>query len=205
MSEQDDAREAVPTAGAAHPAADDATGAALLAELAAQMGFECVGVADAAALQVNPEVRAMCAADRCRAYGRNWRCPPHCGDLDAFAADIAAHERCVVAQTVWQLEDEFDVEGMMEAEAQHKRRFTALAEAIRATLGPEAADLLFLGAGTCTLCPTCSCPDEPCRRPDEAVTSMEAAGLLVSDVCEAAAIPYNHGPRTIAYTSCVLG
>ena len=33
---------------------------------------------------------------------------------------------------------------------------------------------------------------------------MEAAGLMVYQVCEVADVPYNHGPLTIAYTSAVL-
>ena len=28
----------------------------------------------------------MCAADKCRSYGRNWCCPPHCGSLEEMAA-----------------------------------------------------------------------------------------------------------------------
>ncbi len=65
-------------------------------------------------------------------------------------------------------------------------------------------DALPLSVGTCTLCPSCSCPDAPCRYPERAFNSMEAAGLLVSDVCSAARIPYYHGKGTIAYVSCVL-
>ena len=173
-----------------------------LRTLAADEGFECIGEAPAAALQVRAEVRDMCAADRCQAYGRTWTCPPACGDLDHFAARIAEHDRCLVVQTIGQMEDDFDIEGIMEAEALHKRRYGALVDAARAAAA--GTPLMALGAGACTLCPQCTCPDEPCRQPDRAHTSMEAAGLLVSDVCEAAGIPYNHGRGTMAFTSCIL-
>lgn len=33
---------------------------------------------------------------------------------------------------------------------------------------------------------------------------MEAAGLMVSEACETAGLPYYHGPGTISYTSCIL-
>ena len=33
---------------------------------------------------------------------------------------------------------------------------------------------------------------------------MEAAGLLVTDACNAAGVPYNHGKLTMAYTGCAL-
>lgn len=170
-----------------------------------ELGFECQGLAPAARLEVNPEVRSMCAADRCQSYGKNWMCPPACGDLDEFAAGLARRADCVIVQTVAELEDEFDVEGMMEAEALHKRRFAALARFARETAQSQGLPApLPLAAGTCTLCPTCTCPDEPCRNPEDALVSMEAAGLLVSDACKAAQIPYYHGKGTMAYTSCVL-
>ena len=44
----------------------------------------------------------------------------------------------------------------------------------------------------------------PCRHPDRALVSMEAAGLMVSEACETAGLPYYHGPGTISYTSCIL-
>ena len=36
------------------------------------------------------------------------------------------------------------------------------------------------------------------------MSSMEAYGLLVGDVCLRSGLPYNHGPRTMTYTSCLL-
>lgn len=211
-------------------------------EAAHDAGFEAVGLTEASHLVVRPEVRDMCAADRCHAYGKNWVCPPACGSIDAFAALIAEHEKAIAVQTVARLEDEFDIEGMQEAEALHKRRFAHFAQAVRTALNsasgkgdspreaakaaanttpPECAEArtldeptsdtlvptgepLFLAAGTCTLCPVCTYPDAPCRFPGSAFVSLEAAGLVVSEVCESANIPYYHGKGTIAYTSCVL-
>ena len=63
---------------------------------------------------------------------------------------------------------------------------------------------MTLSAGTCTLCKECTYPDAPCRFPDKRLVSMEAAGLVVSEVCTQAGIDYNHGPQTIAYSGCVL-
>ena len=112
------------------------------------------------------------------------------------------YDECLVVQTVAQLEDDFDIEAMMEAEAVHKKRVDGLAAAIaREGLG---ANTLVLSAGTCKLCEACTYPDAPCRFPDKRLVSMEAAGLVVSEVCDLAHIPYNHGPHTLAYSSCVL-
>lgn len=162
--------------------------------------FDDSGRCAVSCLEVRPEVREMCASGRCRQYGRNWACPPACGTLEEYRQRISAYADCCVVQTVGTLEDEFDIEGMMHFEQVHKERVMQLADALHA----QGADALVLAAGTCTLCPECSCPDAPCRFPKRRLVSMEAAGLLVSDVCTQAGVAYNHGKGTVAYTSCVL-
>ncbi len=161
-------------------------------------GFDCVGRCDASALRVMPEVREMCASGKCHVYGTNWACPPYCGELDDFRSAFAQRDACYVVQTVMDLEDEFDGETMMEASAVHGRRMREVVSAL------EHEDVLVLAAGTCSLCSACSCPDASCRFPDQRLSSMEAAGLMVNEVCIAAGIPYNHGPNKIAYTGCVM-
>jgi predicted metal-binding protein len=53
--------------------------------------------------------------------------------------------------------------------------------------------ILALGAGSFNLCPSCTYPNAPCCFPDKALSSMEAKGLWVSDVCEKNGMPYNCG------------
>ena len=65
-------------------------------------------------------------------------------------------------------------------------------------------DCLALTAGACTLCARCTCPTRPCRYPSKRLTSMEAYGLWVSDICQKSGLAYNYGPQTLTYTSCVL-
>ena len=173
-------------------------------ELSEAQGFEITGGVNPADLQVNPQVRDMCAVDRCKMYDHNWMCPPACGELEYFAGRIIQCSEGLLVQTVAKLEDDFDFESMQDAADLHKERFTKLTDQVREEAAAAGASPFFLGAGTCTLCPTCSYPDSPCRHPQRAVVSMEAAGLWVSQVCSAAGIPYNHGKNTIAYTSCIL-
>ena len=70
--------------------------------------------------------------------------------------------------------------------------------------GEKIKEYLPLTAGTCTLCHTCTYPDRPCRHPKQRLSSMEAYGLFVSDVCVRSNLAYNYGPRTLTYTACVL-
>jgi predicted metal-binding protein len=152
-----------------------------------------------AALTFMPEVRAMCSADKCRSYGKNWRCPPACGTLEHAAEIVKGYSFGIIVQTVGQMEDEFDIEAIEEAGARHKRNFARLVDKLKERYG----DVLPMSAGTCTICEECAYPD-PCRFPDKAMTSMEAYGLWVSRVCEQSGIPYNNGKNTITYTSCYL-
>lgn len=171
-----------------------------IADAVEALGFECFGVCAAADLRPRADVRDMCAADRCRMYGRNWSCPPACGDIGECAALIRKKARCIIVQTIRNLEDEFDVETMMEAERIQKERMLALADALREVGG----DVLLLTSGACTLCEACTCPDAPCRFPTRRYSSMEAFGLMVSEACAASGVPYTHGAGTIAYTGALL-
>lgn len=169
-------------------------------DLAKSVGFSHVGQVNIANLKFLPEVRDMCKSNRCQAYNKSWVCPPQCGTLEEITEKARQFHRGILVQTTAQMEDDFDLDTMMEAEQLHKEHFFALVDALRDCF-PQ---LLPMAAGTCTLCKTCSYPDAPCRFPDKAFTSMEAYGLMVSDVCKQSGLGYYYGPQTITYTSCVL-
>lgn len=171
-----------------------------LLELAAELGFDHAGALNTASLRFLPEVRDMCAADRCHNYGRCWTCPPHCGTLEEISNRAAGFHRGILVQSTGNMEDDFDVECMMETERLQKERFHALAERVRQVY----PNCLPMASGACTVCGKCSCPDAPCRFPERAIPSMEAYGLVVSEVCQNSGLPYYYGPQTITYTSCVL-
>ena len=169
-------------------------------QLALDHGYSCVGYTTADKLRPTEDVRSMCAAGRCKSYDHSWACPPACGSVEEFAEKIATYKECVVFQTVGDLEDEFDFETMMETSEDHADRMPDFADDVRELV----PNCMVLAAGTCNLCKECAYPDEPCRFPEKRFTSMEASGLVVSDTCIAADIPYNHGSDHIAYVSCVL-
>lgn len=169
-------------------------------DLALAIGFSHSGPLDASTLVLMPEVRDMCAADKCHLFNRSWMCPPACGTLEENGEKLAAYSHGILVQTTAQMDDDFDYEAMQEAEKKHKKEFRTL----QIELLKEFPSLLALGAGGCTLCPQCTYPDEPCRFPDEAISSMEAFGLLVSDVCTKNNLPYYYGPGTLTYTGCFL-
>lgn len=163
-------------------------------------GFSQAGQLNTEALVFMPEVRDMCSADLCKMYGKNWRCPPGCGSIEDAAAEASQYSYGIIVQTIGKMEDDFDYEAITETGEKHKTNFAALVKELKKRY-PE---LLPMGAGTCTLCKTCTYPDAPCRFPDDSISSMEAYGLWVSKVCELSGVPYNNGKQTITYTSCYL-
>ena len=173
---------------------------AQLVQEALDAGFSQAGELNVKALVFMPEVRDMCSVDRCRQYGRNWRCPPGCGSIEDAAARASQYSYGVLVQTIGKMEDDFDYETIQETSERHKANFAALVKKLKARYG----DILPMGVGTCNLCESCTYPDAPCRFPEESISSMEAYGLWVSKVCELSGVPYNNGKQTITYTSCYL-
>ena len=169
-------------------------------KMARDHGYNCVGHTTADKLHPRDAVRDMCAANTCHSYDRNWSCPPACGSIEDYAKKFSEYEDVVVFETVAEMEDEFDVDTMLDTNDDHKERMIPFAEDVREIV----PDCLFLSAGPCTLCEECAYPDNPCRFPKKQFAAMEASGLVVSDVCKSADIPYNHGKNHIAYISCVV-
>jgi predicted metal-binding protein len=171
-----------------------------LVEAALEEGFTLACELNTKALEFLPEVRDMCKDNRCGKYGKNWMCPPYCGTVFESAQRASKFSKGILVQTTGAMEDDFDYESMLGTGRRHKEMFESFAAKARARF-PHA---LPMGAGACEMCCECSCPESPCRHPDKAISSMEAYGLMVNDVCEKSGVPYVHEKLTITYTSCVL-
>ena len=171
-----------------------------LKEKGKECGFTVVETLNCHTIEVRPEVRDMCKSGSCHVYGKRWSCPPACGTLDECKEEISRYSKGILVQTVGKIEDSMDGEGMMRAEAEHKDHFLEFEKYLR----KKWPNMLSLSAGSCTKCKECTYPDEPCRFPGAAFSSMEAYGLLVTQVCQANKVKYYYGPCTIAYTSCYL-
>ncbi|MDR1908427.1 MAG: DUF2284 domain-containing protein [Spirochaetaceae bacterium] len=168
-------------------------------ELALNCGFSHVGELDVSTIRVRTEVRDACAADKCQSYGKRWTCPPGCGTLEECDARIKKYRRGVILQTTAEL-DTMDFEAIGELGMNHGKNMEGFAKEIRARY----PSCLVIGAGACMRCQTCTYPDEPCRFPNEASASMEALGMIVSDVCKDNNLPYYYGAGTLTFVGCVL-
>ena len=171
-----------------------------LVKEAIETGFSQAGELNLSALVFMPEVREMCNADRCRHFGKNWRCPPGCGSIEEASKRAAGYSFGLIVQTIGKMEDDFDYETIQATSGKHKKDFAVLIEKLKKRYD----NILPMGAGSCEICETCTYPDAPCRFPEKSISSMEAYGLWVSKVCELSGISYNNGKATITFTSCYL-
>ena len=168
-------------------------------EKALELGFSEAAPLDIATLKPMQAVRDMCASDQCRAYGKNWTCPPHCGTLAECEAKMRRYRCGILLQTVGKLEKTIDTKGYRDTEQRHLELFRRFCELVR----ESCPDALCLGAGGCRICGECAWPD-PCRFPHKACASMEGYGLFVTQVCRDNGVEYYHGEKTVTYTACVL-
>ena len=171
-----------------------------LAALASKFGFTHCAPLDVSKLEFQQDVRDMCNANQCNNFGKSWSCPPACASLEEMRERVKSYSSGMLVQTVGEIEDSYDWEGMTETGARHKKNFARLWNKILKDYGP----VLALGAGSCKLCESCTYPDKPCRFPDRMEVSMEACGLFVSKVCTDNDLAYNYGASKIAFTSCFL-
>lgn len=151
-------------------------------------------------LTFEQRVRDACRANLCGMYGRCWTCPPGVGEWQDLRDHYYGYAHAFVFTTVHELEDSFDVEGMTEGRRVHNRTERAIESLLRA----QEERFEICGAEGCTLCPSCTYPDAPCRHPDLIHRSMEATGMNVVRLASDVGIRYVNGENTVTYFSIVF-
>ena len=167
-----------------------------------ELGAYKANIIEAKDISLDRSFRDMCESNACGVYGKCWMCPPDVGEIDALMGEVKQYDYALVYQTVAELEDSYDFEGMMEA----KKRTYPIAQKLRKVFGDmHISTVLHLGAGGCGVCKTCAKrTDEPCRFPELAMPSLEAYGVNVSKLASAAGMKYINGQNTVTYFGVVL-
>ena len=169
---------------------------AALVKIACESGADNAAIVPVSDIQFRREFRAACEQNLCGKFGRCWTCPPDVGDIDELIAKAKKYQYTLVFQTIGELEDSYDIEGMEDASRKHN----AILLKIEGEIAPALSDFLTLGAGGCQICERCAKMDEePCRDPQKAIASLEAHGIAVSDLAEAGGMKYINGQNTVTY------
>ena len=108
----------------------------LLKKSALDLGAYKASVIDADKIVTDRAFRDMCASNACGMYGKCYMCPPDVGDIEALMEEIKNFDFALVYQTVTELEDSFDFEGMTEA----KKLQNELLKAIKSEAESEGHD-----------------------------------------------------------------
>jgi len=175
---------------------------ALLATLKA-LGVQRAALIDTAQISFDESFRRQCEQNVCGHFNKNWMCPPAVGSFAELKARALKYKKGLVFQTVHQLEDSFDFEGMMEGTEKHTQISRQVIQYIRDK--DLFADFLPLNVGPCTYCETCSYTDgQECRVPEEAIASVESYGIDVTALVRSCGIPYNNGPNTVSCVTLIL-
>ncbi len=173
----------------------------VLRETALALGAYRAEIISVSNIKTEKSFRALCEANSCGNYGRNYMCPPSVEPVDELMRKLRAYENALVFQTVNPLTDSFDFEGMMMAGKRHNDLGQRLWDETD-RLGVKA---LHLGAGGCRLCGTCAIrTGEPCRHPWRAMPSLEVYGVDVAALSAAAGMQYLNGLDTVTYFGAVL-
>jgi predicted metal-binding protein len=174
-----------------------------LADKAKEFGATAAGVIKISEILFSEEFRTLCEQNSCGKYGTNWMCPPAVETFEEVKAKVLKYREGVVFQTVYNLEDSFDFEGMVKAGGVHEMIFRGIWEYIQLDIG--CADVLALNVGNCEACKECTYPDgEECRFPDKAVASVEAYCIDVNALVTSCDIPYINGPNTVSFVGLFL-
>ena len=148
------------------------------------------------AINFSPEVQKACKANVCGKYNNCWTCPPAIDPLEKQREKIIGFSFAFVFTTKFDLEDSFDYEGMMKAKKCHDRLTGEMHEQFGKT-NP------VFGAGGCNICDACAYPAQ-CRFPGKTYSSIEAAGINVTELSRAGGLRYNNGENTVTYFSMIL-
>ena len=145
----------------------------------------------------------ICESNGCGRFGKYWNCPPAIGEPDALIAEIGTYSQAVLYQTIGEIEDSFDIEGMGEVGVSHKKTSRRIHEVLPEIMGGER--FLHLSNGGCDLCPRCAKQDnEPCRFPEKLVKPMEGYCIDVYRTTKGTGLKYINGANTVTYFGIVL-
>ena len=150
---------------------------------------------------VSSVFRDICTSNTCGKYGRCWMCPPDIGEIGTLMARLKGYEQGLLYQTIYSIEDSFDIEGMGEAAVRHAHVSQAVNDAVK----PLLPGCLHLSCGGCNLCERCAKLDgQPCRMPEKALPPMEGYGIDVYQTVRPTDLKYTNGQNTVTFFGIVL-
>jgi len=174
----------------------------MLMDTAIACGAAKAVVIDQSQIVLSGDFRKICESNQCGGYGKCWMCPPYIGPIEELMEKVRSYPRGLLYQTICEIEDSYDIEGMFAAGANHAQVSQKMQKAVKPLL---AGEFLHLTCGGCHLCETCAKrSDEPCRFPEKALPSLEGYGIDVYNTTKDTPLKYINGQNTVTYFGMIL-
>ena len=151
---------------------------------------------------LNRDFAKMCEDNKCGIYGKCYMCPPSIGKIDELISKVGTFSGGIIYQTVSEKDNPFSPEKMRQKVRDHMSVSQIIQRRIKTDCD---IDFLHLSTGGCCLCDTCAkVTDEPCRFPNDALSSLEAYGIDVFKTLSATSIKDRYGQDTITFFGIIL-
>ena len=171
-------------------------------QLALSCGAAKAAVISSERIVTSATFREICKGNGCGKYDKCWVCPPAIGNIEELMETVYGYPKGLLYQTIASIEDSFDIEGMLQAGADHEKVSRRLHQEFLKQM-PE--KMLHLSCGGCRLCEKCAkLTGEPCRFPDLALPSMEGYGIDVYNTVKDTELKYINGQNSVTYFGLIL-
>ena len=151
---------------------------------------------------LSSQFRDVCAGNQCGMYGKSYMCPPAIGDINELMDKVRSFPQAILYQSIHEIEDSFDFEGMMDAGKKHEKLAIEIHKVIKDIIPGR---YLHLGSGGCSICEECGIlKNEPCAFPELALAPVEGHGIDVFNTCKSTSLKYINGENTVTYFGIIL-
>lgn len=177
-------------------------------EFARKAGFKACVELDTRLLVPQESIRAFCEQNKCGFYNTNYMCPPLVGTVNDFRDRFAQYKSGVLLQysqrihrqESMSLKEKFTVYG--KTRLQFHRRLLKMEDYFREKGAQEVWSMI---GGSCALCKVCGAvTGKPCRHPEKARLSVEAAGVNVLELLQKMGLDNRFHKDRITWTGCIL-
>jgi len=170
-----------------------------------QLGASAVAPIEIGNIRFDYVFRELCRQNSCGFYGKNLMCPPYCGEPDGLIDKIKTYTAGILFQTIYPLEDSFDIDGWREGSKVHDDVTLKIKKYMGENYGPQYGDWVVHSNEDCKICPECMVKSGgPCRFPLLASPSLEACCIDVRALCEKHGLRYINGENTVTYDGVVF-
>lgn len=150
-------------------------------------------------LVFSEKVRHICRTE-CQQYGKSWACPPAVGTVEECRQRCLSYPNALLITSMTEVEDISNMELTLASRTEHEE----LTRTVHKLLRDQGVEPLVLSTESCAVCPRCTYPDAPCRRPDYMYPCVESQGILVTDIAERFGIDFIAGGNIATWFSLFL-